>query len=326
MLCARFLKEKAIPNAAISADVGSAMKKGILFDIRRYAIHDGPGIRTTVFFKGCPLRCWWCHNPEGQNSDPELVYKKSRCTLCGECAKSCRQEAISLGTQYISLDRRSCVVCDNCSRACPSEALLIAGKRMSDNDVLEEIEKDRAFYEESGGGVTFSGGEPLLQPDFLNALLTECKERGIHTIVDTCGFARYEIIDRIRDKVDLFLYDIKTMDTRMHRKLTGASNEQILMNLKKLAKNGSSIVIRFPIIPGINDCDENVERTAKFIGSLPNIQQVNLLPYHRAGIEKYKSLGKPYKLEKTQPPTNQQTKAIKEKLEASGMKVGIGGG
>jgi pyruvate formate lyase activating enzyme len=209
---------------------------------------------------------------------------------------------------------------------CPSEALSIAGKQMSVKEILEEIEKDRAFYEESGGGVTFSGGEPLLQPDFLNTLLSECKERAIHTAVDTCGFARYEIIDRMRDKVDLFLYDIKTMDNRKHRKYTGASNEQILKNLKKLAESGNSIVISFPIIPGINDDDKNVTRTAEFISALPNIQQVNLLPYHRAGIEKYKNLGKTYKLDEIQPPSNQSIKSVKEKMEAFGVNVEIGGG
>jgi len=197
---------------------------------------------------------------------------------------------------------------------------------MSLKEVLEEIEKDMTFYNESEGGVTFSGGEPLMQPDFLNALLIECKDRGIHTVVDTCGFASYEIIGRMRDKVDLFLYDIKIMDDRKHRKYTGVSNEQILENLKKLAENGSSIVISFPIIPGINDDDKNVTRTAKFINSLPNIKNVNLLPYHRAAIEKYKCLGKFYKLNKLQPPSNQRIKSIKEKMEAFGVRVGIGGG
>ena len=197
---------------------------------------------------------------------------------------------------------------------------------MSVKEILEEIEKDRVFYEESGGGVTFSGGEPLLQPDFLDALLNECKERAIHTTVDTCGFARYEIIDKMRDKVDLFLYDVKTMDSRKHRKYTGASNGQILRNLEKLAEGGSSIVISFPIIPSINDDDENVTRTAEFISSLPNILQVNLLPYHRAGIEKYKNLGKPYKLTKIQPPSNQRMKSVKERMEAFGLRVGVGGG
>lgn len=306
--------------------LAAPMKNGVIFDIRKYSIHDGPGIRTTVFFKGCPLRCWWCHNPEGQDVEPELVYRKSRCIGCDECSKSCQREAISLVAQSISVNREKCVPCNNCCRVCPSDALSIAGKQMSVKEILEEIEKDRTFYEESRGGVTFSGGEPLMQPDFLNALLNECKERAIHTAVNTCGFAQYEIIDRMRDKVDLFLYDIKTMDNRKHRKYTGASNEQILKNLKKLAESGSSIVISFPIIPGINDDDKNVTRTAEFMSSLPNIQQVNLLPYHRAGIEKYKNLGKPYKLDKIQPPSNQRVKSVKEKMEAFGIRVGIGGG
>jgi pyruvate formate lyase activating enzyme len=298
----------------------------MIFDVRKYSIHDGPGIRTTVFFKGCPLSCWWCHNPEGQDSRPELVYRKSRCIGCGECVKSCKRGAISLLSGYISVDRADCLVCGNCSNACSSDALSIAGKLMSVKEVLEEIEKDQAFYEESGGGVTFSGGEPLMQPDFLNALLKECAERAIHTTMDTCGHARYEIIRRIRGKVDLFLYDLKTLDSRKHRKYAGVSNQQILRNLKKLAENGSQIVISFPIIPGINDDDKNVTRTAEFVGSLPNIQQVNLLPYHRAGIEKYKSLGKPYKLDKIQPPSNKKIESIKEKIEAFGIKAAVGGG
>ena len=165
-----------------------------------------------------------------------------------------------------------------------------------------------------------------MQPDFLCALLEECKERGIHTVVDTCGFARYEVIGRIRDKVDLFLYDIKTMDAKTHRKYAGASNERILKNLKKLAENGSSIVISFPVIPSINDDDENVVRTAEFVSGLPNILQVNLLPYHRAGIEKYKNLGKPYKLEKIQPPSEECIRSMKERIETFGIRVGIGGG
>jgi pyruvate formate lyase activating enzyme len=209
---------------------------------------------------------------------------------------------------------------------CPSDALSIAGKQMGVEEILEEIEKDRAFYEESGGGVTFSGGEPLLQPDFLNALLSECRKRSINTTVDTCGFAPYEVIDRLRDRVDLFLYDIKIMDDRKHMEYTGASNKRILKNLKNLAENGSSIVISFPIIPSVNDDDKNVTRTAEFISSLPHIQQVNLLPYHKAGIEKYRNLGKPYKLGKIQPPSNQKINSVKREMEAFGVKVGIGGG
>lgn len=302
------------------------MKKGVIFDIRRYSIHDGPGIRTTVFFKGCPLRCLWCHNPEGQSQKIELVYRKNRCIGCGECLKSCQREAISSAAQSISVDREKCVVCDRCSRACSSDALSIAGKTMSVREIIGELEKDRAFYEESGGGVTFSGGEPLLQYDFLNTLLCKCKEEAIHTTLDTCGSSPYDAIDKVRDKVDLFLFDIKIMDNRKHRKYTGVSNAQILKNLEKLAETGSSIVISFPIITSINDDDENITRTAEFIASLHTAQQVNLLPYHRAGIEKYKSLGRPYRLDKIQPPSSRKIKLVKEKMEAFGLRVGIGGG
>jgi pyruvate formate lyase activating enzyme len=302
------------------------MKNGLIFDIRKYSIHDGPGIRTTVFFKGCPLHCWWCHNPEGQCPELELVYRKSRCTGCNACVEKCERKAISSVSGSVAINRQKCVVCSSCSDECPSEALTIAGKRLKVNEILEEIEKDRSFYEESGGGVTFSGGEPLMQPDFLNALLKECKERGIHTVVDTCGFARYEIIEKIRGKVDLFLYDIKTMDEKTHRKYAGVSKERILKNLKKLAENGSNIVISFPVIPSINDDDKNIARTGEFVSRLPNILQVNLLPYHRAGIEKYKNLGKPYKLEKIQPPSDECVRSIKERIESFGIRIGMGGG
>lgn len=301
------------------------MKKGTVFDVKKYAIHDGPGIRTTVFFKGCPLHCWWCHNPEGQNPKPELIYRRSRCTACCECIKNCPQQAITLQANHTSLNRRRCVMCGACSQVCPSEALSIAGRQATVEEVIKDIEKDRIFYEESEGGVTFSGGEPLMQPSFLNALLTECKDRNIRTTVDTCGYAPAQTIDQIRGKVDLFLYDIKTMDAKKHAKYTGASNAKILRNLAKLSKH-NSIVISLPIISGINDDDKNITETAKFTSSLPNIRQVNLLPYHRAGIDKYKSLGKPYKLGRLQPPSDQKIKAIKEKMETFGIRVGIGGG
>jgi pyruvate formate lyase activating enzyme len=302
------------------------MKDGLIFDIRRYAVHDGPGIRTTVFFKGCPLHCMWCHNPEGQRPEPELVYRRNRCTCCDVCVGKCERKAISSVQGSVFINRTKCTVCRRCSDVCPPEALAIAGKRVRVEEVLDEIEKDRIFYEESGGGVTFSGGEPLMQPEFLFALLKKCKARAIHNVVDTCGFARYGIIDKIREKVDLFLYDIKTMDENTHRKYTGVSNARILRNLKKIAENGTSIVISFPVIPSINDSDENVTRTADFVSRLPNILQINLLPYHKAGIEKYKNLGKPYKLEKIQPPSDESIASVRERIESFGIRVEIGGG
>jgi pyruvate formate lyase activating enzyme len=299
------------------------MKSGVVFNVEKYAIQDGPGIRTTVFFKGCPLRCWWCHNPEGQSRSFELVFKPSRCIECGECIKSCNRQALAYVSKRVVVDRKRCTVCGACVRRCQSEALSIAGKKMSVEEVMRVIEKDIPFYDESEGGVTFSGGEPLLQPDFSEALIEECIKRGIDTALDTSGYAPPNIMDRFCRKVDLFLYDIKVMDDVKHRKYTGVSNRLILKNLQRIVKNGARAEISLPIIPLINDDEENIEKTGQFLALLKSIESVSLLPYHRMGVDKYKSLGKRYKLSETQTPSPEKMKMVKEKLEAFGFKVRV---
>jgi len=302
------------------------LKKGIIFDIKRYAIHDGPGIRTTVFFKGCPLRCWWCHNPEGVFLEPELIFKENRCIReCAECVKSCGIKALSRDRQFIFIDREKCNLCGDCINVCPSGALEIIGKEMSISEVMKEIEKENIFYDESEGGVTFSGGEPLMQPEFLIALLEKCKALTIHTAMDTCGHASSEIITKISNKVDFFLYDIKIMDEEKHKEYTGVTNSLILENLKKLAEAEITLAVRFPIIPGINDDNANIMKMAEFILSLKTIKDISLLPYHRAGSEKYKRLKKADKMEGTQIPSKDKITEIKKKLECYGFKVKIGG-
>jgi len=305
--------------------VGVAIKKGIVFDIKKFAIDDGPGIRTTIFLKGCPLRCWWCHNPEGQLPAPELMYRKSRCIGCEECVRSCSRGAISVNSLgKLSIERRICSLCAKCTEKCPTDALAIVGKAMDEKEVMKEIVKDSAFYDESRGGVTISGGEPLLQVDFLNALLDECKNRSIHAALDTSGYAPPNVIEKIKDKVNLFLYDVKIMDDRKHRKYTGVSNKPILENLTRLAENGSDLFLRFPVVPGINDSKYNVAQTAEFVLSC-GLKRICLLPYHRAGIEKYRSLGKDYKLKTVEmPPSDQKLNAIKEQLEAYGLNTKMG--
>jgi pyruvate formate lyase activating enzyme len=253
------------------------------------------------------------------------MYKSRRCTRCGECAKICPRTAITCTAHKVRINRKLCNLCGKCAENCPAEALTIVGTETCVADLMKEVERDMPFYAESKGGITVSGGEPLLQIDFLDAILKECKERGIHTAVDTCGYAPYKAFERISDKTDLFLYDTKTMNSKVHKKYTGVSNRPILENLKRLAESGRSIQARFPVIPGINDDQDNIARTAEFLLSC-DVRHVSLLPYHRAGIEKYKSLNRAYKPSEIQSPSSEELNLIKEKLETFGLKVRIGGG
>lgn len=291
---------------------------GVVFDVMRYSIRDGPGIRTTVFLKGCPLQCWWCHNPEGQAMKPEIMILKDRCEGCGECLKACGSGAITVA----GLAKAACTLCGRCARVCHTGARVMAGRVMGVDEVLSEISRDIVFYDQSGGGVTFSGGEPLVQYEFLLSLLKRSKAQGIHTAVDTSGYCPSHQLLEVSKHVDLFLYDIKLMDDAKHRKHTGVSNSQILENLELLSQSRKNIVVRIPLIPGVNDDEHNIAETGKFLASLPDISEVVVLPYHRAGVGKYPRLNKQYEFEHIPEPEPGQVAQVIQRLRGFGLRTG----
>lgn len=251
-----------------------------IFDIQRNSFVDGPGIRTTVFFKGCNLRCAWCHNPESQNPKTELLFYKNKCTMCGKCKEKCENNL------------EFCTLCGKCALYCPHDAREICGREYTTQEVAKEILKDKIFYENSGGGVTFSGGECMLQIDFLEEILGECKTQGIHTAIDTAGHIPYSSFERILPYTDLFLYDIKCMDSETHKRYTGVSNELILANLARLLKSGAPIWVRIPIINGVNDTIEEMLKIRSFFEENGFPERIELLPYHAMGEHKYGALGR----------------------------------
>jgi pyruvate formate lyase activating enzyme len=301
------------------------MQTGLIFDIKRYAIHDGPGIRTTVFFKGCPFSCGWCHNPEGLEMAPQGLYSQERCISCGECVGSCPNAALKISSQGVVTEQSLCQLCGTCAKVCPAEARELAGIYMHVENLMGIIEKDVIFYDESGGGATFSGGEPLMQADFLLELLKACGRRDIHRAIDTSGYADEDVLMAIARETELFLFDLKLMDSDKHKKYTGVSNRKILSNLELLARQGASITIRIPLLPGINDNDENIHTTGKFISKLPGIKHVDILPYHEAARYKYLKLSTNYSGEKMLPPSEEQLSRAAQRLKRFGLKVKIGG-
>ncbi len=305
-------------------ETNSIVTTGLIFDIKRFAIHDGPGVRTTVFLKGCPLSCLACHNPEGQSSEPDVFVRADRCNRCGDCMVVCGTDAISVA-DGLWLSRDRCDLCGSCVDVCLPGALQIAGRRVTVRDVVNELERDIVFYDESGGGATFSGGEPLFQPEFLVELLKACRERGISTCVDTSGHAPQSVFAAIRPLVDLFLYDLKLLDARAHQEFTGLSNGVIVENLGWLAANGGDVVVRLPLLPGVNDDSANTDALGRLLAGLPRRYPVDILPYHNIGSEKYSRLGRTYRLQHTKPPADSVVEAVAHKLLSYGLNITIKG-
>ena len=303
---------------------------GFIFDVKRYSIHDGPGIRTTFFFKGCPLSCWWCHNPEGISPLPAPTYHGNRCIACGRCVRECPNGARSFGPEGIALDSSKCVECRICEQVCPTRALEFVGKEMTVEEIVRLAKKDLAFYDESGGGVTFSGGEPLMQAEVLIACLEALRSLEISTAVDTSGFCREEDLLLAAEEADIFLFDIKLIDPKLHEYYTGVGNERILANLrsldKKLVEQGrGSINIRIPLIPGVNNSPENLEAVIACVLSLRSVSGVNILPYHSIGSGKYKNLGLEFKMGQTQPPSDYEVSQALSLFASRGIHAVKGG-
>jgi glycyl-radical enzyme activating protein len=264
---------------------------GIVLDIQRFALNDGPGIRTTVFLKGCPLRCVWCHNPESQPFRPQLSFVPERCTHCLDCVPACTRGALLTVNERLVVNHGACDGCGECVDMCTEEALAVLGMEMTVAEVLAQVSKDRDYYAYSGGGLTLSGGEPLAQPSFSAALLREAHRHGIHTCLDTSGLTSRNRLDEVMPVTDLFLFDYKATDPDLHRVLTGVSNEPVLKNLEYLHEAGASIIIRCPLIPGVNDDDRHLAAIAELDRRLPNLRAIHLMAYHNTGREKAGRLG-----------------------------------
>jgi pyruvate formate lyase activating enzyme len=317
----------------------------LIFDIRRYSINDGPGIRITIFMKGCPLRCAWCHNPESQSPDVQKLYTASKCIGAKDCIEVCPNNALSLTPEGIVTDADACNLCGKCAEACPTKAIEMSGKLYDVVDLMRIIEREQVHIEHSGGGVTFSGGEPLMHPEFLIEMLKACGEKGLHRAVDTCGFVPTETLLEVAKHIDLFLYDLKMMNPVQHKKWTGVDNRLILKNLKILAETGANINIRIPFIKNVNNGIEEITGMAEFISKLQLAKNrgletlsadkagatpikkpiVNLLPYHNIASGKYKKLEMVYDSAEMEEPTANELNVATEIFEKYGIEVEVGG-
>ena len=328
---------------------------GSIFDIKRFALHDGPGLRTTVFLKGCPLSCLSCHNPEGQRVGPELLFRPDRCTACGDCVSACPNAAITLMEGTVSIDSDRCDLTGACVEACLPGALELVGRPKSAGEILDIVEDDRLYFDESRGGVTFSGGEPFAQPDFLRDLLDGCREREIPVVLDTCGHVAPETFRELAPKARQLLFDLKLMDEGRHEAFTGVHNRWILENLRWVANgcgggdsggtepagqgNGGSggkireggrvpcpdLTVRLPLVPGVNDDEENLTATARFLLGLAKVPPLDLLPYHRLGVDKYHRMGRPYHLSDVAPPQGTSISKVVRIFREAGLEVTVRG-
>jgi pyruvate formate lyase activating enzyme len=301
------------------------MTEGRLFAIKRFALHDGPGIRTTVFLKGCPLHCPWCHNPEGVSFERQLAFYPHLCIACDKCYDACPTEALRKRRSPMEdYDNGKCSLCGQCVEACPAAAIEMIGQDASADEIMRVVERDRAFYENSGGGMTVSGGEPLAQPDFTAELLSRAKALGIHTVLDTCGLAPYEVLDKCLQFTDHVYYDIKVVDDERHRRWTGTSNRLILDNLRTLGVSGKPLTLRIPLVKGLNDSPEDISGLSDLVVCLPvltNLHRVEIIPYHRIGEGKYKSLGLDHKLKSREVHSEDELRSLLCSFRERGLSV-----
>jgi len=297
-------------------------REGLIFNIQRFSVHDGPGIRTTVFMKGCPLRCLWCSNPESQDSFPNLMTRDVSCHACGACALACDRKAITVEAEGRRIDRARCDNCFTCVSACPHDSLLSCGRYAGVQEVLDEVVRDRDFYANSGGGVTVSGGEPLSQPEFVTGLLASCKDVGLHRALDTTGYAAWETMEHVVKLVDLVLFDVKHVDPKKHRNATGVDNRLIMENLKRTSQVVETWV-RVPLIAGFNDAENEIGELAK-LGKALGVARFSLLPYHEGGVSKNRQMGKAYRCPDAQAPDGERLELLKEIIEGAGVPVSLG--